>query len=145
MRQSCQQTSGNDTFLTFCCRQAYQAEVGRANSNLRDYQQSLLDCMSTGNYIIAAPTMSGKTRIAVEVAGRILQLKHEAKIVFLAPTVDLSDQQAGKIQCILAPSESAIPLMCMDMYKTFTNSVLSRQLAFASSLDAFVTPAKQCL
>ena len=39
---------------------------------------------------------SGKTRIAVELAGSVLQKKPQAKIVFLATTVALAQQQAGE-------------------------------------------------
>ena len=40
---------------------------------------------------------SGKTRIAVELAGLLLQKKPAAKVVFLATTVALAQQQAGKL------------------------------------------------
>ena len=39
---------------------------------------------------------SGKTRIAAELAGLVLQKKAQAKIVFLATTVALAQQQAGE-------------------------------------------------
>ncbi len=40
---------------------------------------------------------SGKTRIAVELAGLLLQKKPAAKVVFLATTVALAQQQAGQL------------------------------------------------
>ena len=39
---------------------------------------------------------SGKTRIAVELAGQLLKSKPKAKVVFLATTVALAQQQAGE-------------------------------------------------
>lgn len=44
---------------------------------------------------------SGKTRIAVEVAAHLLRRKPQAKVVFLATTVALAQQQAGAILCLM--------------------------------------------
>ncbi len=53
--------------------------------------------MSKGqNHIIVAPTGSGKTRVAVEVAGLLFQRKPSARILFLTPTVALAEQQTGQ-------------------------------------------------
>ena len=77
-----------------------EEEVGRTNSTLHGYQQQLLNCISKGqNYIVVAPTGSGKTRIAVEIAGALLLRKADAKILFLAPTVALTEQQTGQHHC----------------------------------------------
>lgn len=74
-----------------------EEEVGRTNSALHGYQQQLLNCVSNGqNYVVVAPTGSGKTRIAVETAGAVLQHKADAKVLFLAPTVALTEQQTGQ-------------------------------------------------
>ena len=42
---------------------------------------------------------SGKTRIAVELAGQLLLRKPQAKVVFLTMTVALTQQQAGVLPC----------------------------------------------
>lgn len=84
------------TLRLITCRQATAEEISRVNGTLRGYQQELLDCVSKGlNCIIVAPTGSGKTRIPVEAAGALLQRKPSAKILFLAPTVALTEQQTG--------------------------------------------------
>ena len=44
---------------------------------------------------------SGKTRIAVEVAAHLLRRKPRAKVVFLATTVALAQQQAGTLLCFV--------------------------------------------
>ena len=43
---------------------------------------------------------SGKTHIAVELAGVMLQRNQHAKVVFLAPTVALAEQQAGTVNSL---------------------------------------------
>ncbi len=64
---------------------------------MHGYQQQLVDCVSKGqNHIIVAPTGSGKTRVAVEVAGLLFQRKPSARILFLTPTVALAEQQTGE-------------------------------------------------
>ena len=79
------------------CRQTTQEEIIRTNSALHRYQQVLLDCVAKGrNHIVVAPTGSGKTRIAVETAGILLQRKPGAKVLYLAPTVSLTEQQTGQ-------------------------------------------------
>jgi hypothetical protein len=82
--------------LTSCiaCRQIEEQAVHRA---LHGYQQQLVDCVSKGqNHIIVAPTGSGKTRVAVEVAGLLFLRKPSARILFLTPTVALAEQQTGE-------------------------------------------------
>ena len=77
-------------------RRAVAKEVGRTNSTLHGYQQQLVECVSNGqNHIIVAPTGSGKTRVAVELAGHLFERKPTARILFLAPTVALAEQQTG--------------------------------------------------
>jgi len=67
------------------------------NNALHGFQQQLVDCVSKGqNHIIVAPTGSGKTRVAVEVAGLLFQRKPSARILFLTPTVALAEQQTGE-------------------------------------------------
>ena len=79
-----------------CCH-TEQQEAGKVNSSLHGYQKKLLDCVSKGgNHIIVAPTGSGKTRVAVELAGLILGRKPTGCIVFLTQTVALAEQQAGQ-------------------------------------------------
>ncbi|KAL0044320.1 hypothetical protein WJX82_011427 [Trebouxia sp. C0006] len=77
-------------------RQIEEQAVHRTNSALHGYQQQLVDCVSKGqNHIIVAPTGSGKTRVAVEVAGLLFLRKPSARILFLTPTVALAEQQTG--------------------------------------------------
>ncbi|KAA6429036.1 MAG: retinoic acid inducible I [Trebouxia sp. A1-2] len=77
-------------------RQTEKQAVDRTNSALHGYQQQLVDCVSKGqNHIIVAPTGSGKTRVAVEVAGLLFQRKPSARILFLTATVALAEQQTG--------------------------------------------------
>ena len=85
------------------------------NGALRGYQQRVLDCVLLNqgqNYIIVAPTASGKTRIPIEVAGALLQRKPSAKILFLSPTVALTEQQTGPHadlhECMLCLDESTM-------------------------------------
>ena len=88
-----------DSVFTSCnaCRQIEEQAVHRTNSTLHGYQQQLVDCVSKGqNHIIVAPTGSGKTRVAVEVAGLLFQRKPSARILFLTPTVALAEQQTGE-------------------------------------------------
>lgn len=69
------------------------------NGTLHGYQQQVLDRVLQNqrqNYIIVAPTASGKTRIPIEVAGALLRRKPTAKILFLSPTVALTEQQTGR-------------------------------------------------
>lgn len=81
------------------CRQAEEQEVDRTNSSLHGFQQQLVDCVSKGqNHIVVAPTGSGKTRVAVELAGLVFARKPAARILFLTPTVALAEQQTGKRQ-----------------------------------------------
>ncbi|DBA88746.1 TPA: hypothetical protein ACH3X1_004165 [Trebouxia sp. C0004] len=81
------------------CTDRDAAPAEEATTQLRSYQQRALDHIKGGgNYILVAPTGSGKTRIAVELAGLLLQKTPEAKIVFLATTVALAQQQAGVFQ-----------------------------------------------
>lgn len=53
----------------------------------QNLQKAMLNMISAG---------SGKTRIAVELAGQQLKSKPQAKVVFLATTVALAQQQAGE-------------------------------------------------
>lgn len=77
-------------------RQTEQQETGRVNTPLHAYQTRLLDCVGKGgNHIIVAPTGSGKTRVAVELAGLVLVRKPTARIFFLTQTVALAEQQTG--------------------------------------------------
>ena len=88
-----------DSVFTSCmaCRQIEEQAVHRTNSALHGYQQQLVECVSQGqNHIIVAPTGSGKTRVAVEVAGLLFQRKPSARILFLTPTVVLAEQQTGQ-------------------------------------------------
>ena len=81
------------------CRQATAEESSRVNSALHGYQQRVLDCVLLNprqNYIVVAPTASGKTRIPIEAAGALLRRKPSAKILFLSPTVALTEQQTGQ-------------------------------------------------
>ena len=85
--------------MTIICRQATAQESSRVNGALHGYQQQVLDhvLLNPGqNYIIVAPTASGKTRISIEVAGVLLLRKPTAKILFLSPTVALTEQQTGQ-------------------------------------------------
>lgn len=77
------------------CRLATAEESSRVNSALHGYQQQVLDHILLNpeqNYIIVAPTASGKTRIPLEVAGALLRRRPTAKILFLSPTVALTEQ-----------------------------------------------------
>ncbi len=60
---------------------------------LREQQMSLCMIMTVHGPCAG----SGKTRVAVEQAGQVLQRKPEAKVVFLATTVALALQQAGTV------------------------------------------------
>ena len=85
--------------LVITCRQATVQESSRVNGTLHGYQQQVLDHVLQNqrqNYIIVAPTASGKTRIPIEVAGALLRRKPTAKILFLSPTVALTEQQTGR-------------------------------------------------
>ena len=74
--------------------------MARTNRKLHGFQKELVDLVNTGsNHIIVAPTGSGKTRIAVELAGMVLQRKPAARVLFLTSTVALAEQQTGK-RCI---------------------------------------------
>ena len=90
--------------------------IDRTNSALHGYQQQLVDCISKGqNHIIVAPTGSGKTRVAVEVAGLLFQRKPSARILFLTPTVALAEQQTGQYFAV-CPGQSRLGLavpMCV--------------------------------
>ncbi|DBB05724.1 TPA: hypothetical protein ACH3X1_012325 [Trebouxia sp. C0004] len=96
--------SRGGAFLALLKRQEQAAKLrhieeqaaDRTNSALHGYQQQLVDCVSKGqNHIIVAPTGTGKTRVAVEVAGLLFQRKPSACILFLTPTVALAEQQTG--------------------------------------------------
>lgn len=52
-----------------------------------------------------APTGSGKTDVAVAYAVHVLQRDHSARVVFLAPTVALVEQQAGEWNAMAAALE----------------------------------------
>ena len=85
--------------LVITCRRATAEESSRVNGALHGYQQRVLDCVLLNqgqNYIIVAPTASGKTRIPIEAAGALLRRKASAKILFLSPTVALTEQQTGQ-------------------------------------------------
>lgn len=74
--------------------------------SLRTYQQRLLEAAKQGgNWIIVAPTGSGKTDVAVAYAVHVLQRDHSARVVFLAPTVALAEQQAGEWNAMAAALE----------------------------------------
>lgn len=63
---------------------------------LRRYQQQPVEALMAGrNVIHVAPTGSGKTAVAVAATLCMLQQDHSARIVFLAPSVALAEQQAG--------------------------------------------------
>ena len=92
------------------CRQMEEQAIDRTNSALHGYQQQLVDCISKGqNHIIVAPTGSGKTRVAVEVAGLLFQRKPSARILFLTPTVALAEQQTGQ-HFAVCPGQSRLGL-----------------------------------
>lgn len=63
---------------------------------LRRYQQRPVAAIAEGHNVIhVAPTGSGKTAVAVAATLHMLQQDHRARIVFLAPSVALAEQQAG--------------------------------------------------
>jgi ERCC4-related helicase len=63
---------------------------------LRGYQQRAVQQAAQGsNLILVCPTGSGKTAIAVAHAESVLRRDAAARIVFLAPTVPLVQQQTG--------------------------------------------------
>jgi ERCC4-related helicase len=73
------------------------AGVGPAPKALRGYQQRAVNRAATGcNMILVGPTGSGKTAIPVAHAEAMLRLNPAARVVFLAPTVPLVQQQTGK-------------------------------------------------
>lgn len=72
-------------------------EAGPTPVELRGYQQRLVEADKAGtNLIFVAPTNSGKTAVAVAHAVHVLEGNPEARVLFLAPTVALATQQAGK-------------------------------------------------
>lgn len=90
------QRSLNGTTAAPCRRKAAMAQPPL--KSLRGYQQRLLEAAKQGgNWIIVAPTGSGKTDVAVAYAVHVLQRDHSARVLFLAPTVALAEQQAGKL------------------------------------------------
>ena len=97
------------------CRQMEEQAIDRTNSALHGYQQQLVDCISKGqNHIIVAPTGSGKTCVAVEVAGLLFHRKPSARILFLTPTVALAEQQTGQ-HFAVCPRQSRLGL-AVQMY-----------------------------
>lgn len=92
--------SKNDCIVIY--RHTEQQETGRVNAPLHGYQKRLLVYVGKGgNHIIVAPTVSGKTRIAVELAGLVLGRKPTARILFLTQTVALAEQQTGMPSAVL--------------------------------------------
>ena len=77
------------------CRAKAEA-AGPTSEQLRGYQQRVADAAKQGgNIIFVAPTGSGKTAVAVAHSVHVLQQEPAARIVFLAPTVPLAQQQTG--------------------------------------------------
>ena len=71
--------------LMITCRQATAEESSRVNGALHGYQQQVLDFILRNqgqNFIIVAPTASGKTRVPIEAAGALLRRKPSAKYCF---------------------------------------------------------------
>ncbi|KAL4856329.1 Endoribonuclease Dicer 1 [Chlorella vulgaris] len=77
-------------------RMKKMAGVGPAPKALRGYQQRAVNRAATGdNMILVGPTGSGKTAIAIAHAEAMLRLNPAARVVFLAPTVPLVQQQTA--------------------------------------------------
>lgn len=82
--------------MTHACRDRALEVSPEMQEPLRDCQQRLVDAASTGNHLIVLPTGAGKTRIAIELAARILQADLQSHIVFLADNRTLALQQQGR-------------------------------------------------
>jgi hypothetical protein len=80
---------------TRCCRKAC-GSGSLSEGELRSYQRQIVEEARTGaNLIVVAPTGSGKTAIAIAHCAHVLEGDPQRRIVFLAPTVALAQQQAG--------------------------------------------------
>lgn len=78
-------------------RRRKAAGVGPAPQALRGYQQRAVTLAATGrNMIVVGDTGSGKTVIAVARAVDMTLADPSARTVFLAPTVQLVQQQTGE-------------------------------------------------
>ncbi|KAI7843234.1 hypothetical protein COHA_003068 [Chlorella ohadii] len=115
---------------------------------LRRYQQQPVEALMAGrNVIHVAPTGSGKTAVAVAATLCMLQQDHSARIVFLAPSVALAEQQAGVFLAVPAFKDGMFRVACRagdnslpprDWHKTLEDNhvlVLTTQ-CFLNALNA---------
>lgn len=80
-----------------CCRrrEAHKA-ASKLAGQLRSYQQQVVQMAQTNAHLIVVmPTGAGKTLIAIEHSAWVLKADPQQRVVFLAPTVALAQQQAG--------------------------------------------------
>lgn len=70
--------------------------MGLDDLQLRDYQRRVAEAArADGNLILVAPTGAGKTAVAVAHAAYVLERNPAARVLFLAPTMALAQQQTG--------------------------------------------------
>ncbi|KAF5836541.1 hypothetical protein DUNSADRAFT_5829 [Dunaliella salina] len=82
---------------THAAKSGQPEEVQPAPFVLRDYQQRAVNMVlhGGGNWVVAAPTNSGKTAIFIELSRHLLLRNPKAKIVVLAPAVSLVRQHCN--------------------------------------------------
>ncbi|MBI5226367.1 DEAD/DEAH box helicase [Candidatus Micrarchaeota archaeon] len=81
----------------------------KAHVEKRDYQLQAAQNVIMHNTLVVMPTALGKTFVAALVAAHYLSVAPTKKILFLAPTKPLVDQQAGRMREVLdVPADNVV-------------------------------------